>query len=158
MASIEKRISSDGKISYRAKVRKKGFPDQSATFERKTDANQWVQDTESAIRNNRHFKTSEAKRHTLTELIDRYIREVLPTKPKNARDQVRQLNWWKGEIGRYSLSDVTPALIAQHRDKLAGGITVRGKCRSPSTVNRYLAALSVAFTVAVKELSGLSGF
>jgi integrase len=151
MATIEKRISKDGKTSYRAKVRRKGFPVLSETFERKTDANKWVQDTESAIRNNRHFKTSEAKRHTLAELIDRYIKDVLPTKPKNARDQVRQLNWWKAEIGQHVLADVTPALIAQQRDKLAGGITVRGKHRSPSTVNRYLAAISVAFTSAVKE-------
>jgi integrase len=151
MATIEKRVSSDGKISYRAKVRRKGFPVLSETFERKTDANRWVQDTESAIRNNRHFKTSEAKRHTLTELVDRYISEVLPSKPKNERDQVRQLNWWKSAIGHQVLADVTPALIAQQRDKLLGGITVRGMRRSPSTVNRYLAALSVAFTVAVKE-------
>ncbi|WON75234.1 site-specific integrase [Nitrosospira sp. Is2] len=151
MASIERRVSSEGKVSYRAKVRRKGFPELSETFERKTDANKWVQDTESAIRNNRHFKTSEAKRHTLAELIDRYIGDVLPNKPKNARDQVRQLNWWKSEIGHQVLADITPALIAQQRDKLAGGITVRGKPRSPSTVNRYLAALSVAFTMAVKE-------
>jgi integrase len=151
MASIERRVSSEGKVSYRAKVRRKGFPVLSETFERKTDANKWVQDTESAIRNNRHFKSSEAKRHTLAELIDRYIRDVLPGKPKNARDQVRQLNWWKAEIGQHVLADVTPALIAQQRDKLLGGITVRGMRRSPSTVNRYIAAISVAFTFAVRE-------
>jgi integrase len=151
MASIEPRVSKDGKVSYRAKVRRKGFPLQSATFERKTDANKWIQDTESAIRNNRHFKTSEAKRHTLAEVIDRYVRDVLPTKPKNARDQLRQFEWWKSEIGKYALADVTPALIVQYRDKLANGITTRGKRRSPSTVNRYLAALSVALTTAVKE-------
>ena len=151
MANIEKRTSSDGEISYRVKVRLKGFPTQSATFERKSDAKNWAQDTESAIREGRHFKTSEAKRHTLSELIDRYIRDVLPTKPKSARDQVRQLDWWKAEIGSHALADVSPSLIAQYRDKLAGGITKQGKPRSPATVNRYMAALSVAFTTAVKE-------
>lgn len=151
MASIEKRVTDDGKTSYRVKVRIKGFPVQSATFERKTDASKWAQSTESAIRENRHFKTSEAKRHTLAELLERYVREVLPTKPKTAPFQLRQLNWWKAEIGSYALADVTPALIAQYRDKLAGGITVRGKPRNPATVNRYLAVLSHAFTIAVKE-------
>src|SRR5687768_2588998 len=73
MANIEKRTSSKGEITYRVKVRLKGFPVQSGTFERLTDARKWAQDTESAIRNGRHFKTSEAKRHTLAELIDRYI-------------------------------------------------------------------------------------
>lgn len=151
MASIEKRVSDDGKTSYRVKVRIKGFPVQSGTFERKTDANKWAQATEAAIRENRHFKTSEAKRHTLAELIDRYVNSVLANKPKNARDQLRQFEWWKGEIGRYALADVTPSLIAQYRDKLASGITSRGQKRSPATVNRYMAALSVAFTTAVKE-------
>lgn len=151
MATIEKRIADDGKVSYRAKVRIKGFPVQTSTFERKTDANKWAQDTESAIRNNRHFKTSEAKRHTLGELIERYIRDVLPTKPKSKEKQTAQLGWWKSEIGSYALADVTPSLIAQYRDKLINGITHHGKRRSPATVNRYMAALSVAFTAAVKE-------
>ena len=45
MATIEKRTSDDGKASYRVKVRIKGFPVQSATFERKTDAAKWAQST-----------------------------------------------------------------------------------------------------------------
>jgi integrase len=46
---------------------------------------------------------------------------------------------------------VTPALLAECRDDLARGITARGAPRSPATVVRYLAALSHALTVAVKE-------
>lgn len=146
MANIEKRTSKDGRTSYRVKIRLKGFPSQSATFERLTDARKWAQQTESAIREGRHFKTTEAKRHSLTELIDRYCNDVLITK-----HTIRQLEWWKAEMGSYALADVTPSLIAQYRDKLASGITSQGKQRSPATVNRYLAALSVAFTTAVKE-------
>lgn len=151
MANIEKRTSSKGEITYRVKVRLKGFPVQSATFERLTDARKWAQDTESAIRNGRHFKTSEAKRHTLAELIDRYIKTVLPSKPKSKDKQTAQLQWWKEQIGAYALADVTPALIVQCRDKLWSEITVRGKLRSGATVVRYMAALSHVFTIAVRE-------
>ena len=151
MANIEKRNSSNGATNYRVKIRLKGFPVQSATFERITDARKWAQQTEAAIREGRHFKTTEGKRHTLAELIDRYIRNVLPHKPRSAYDQTRQLKWWSTEIGSHALSDVTPSLIAQYRDKLAGGITHHGKPRSPATVNRYMAALSIVFTTAVKE-------
>ncbi|WP_295624625.1 site-specific integrase [uncultured Nitrosomonas sp.] len=150
MANIEERISNDGKTSYRVKIRLKGFPIQSATFERKTDAKKWAQQTESAIREGRHFKTTEAKRHTLAELIDRYCREVLPKK-KSAKDQAQQLGWWKSEIGSYSLADVTSALLGQCKDKLGREITVRNKPRSSASVVRYLAALSHAFTIAVNE-------
>ena len=151
MASIENRTTADGKTTYRVKVRLKGKPTESASFERMTDAKKWAASIESAIRENRHFKTTESKRHTLAELVDRHIREVLPTKPKSISKQTALLNWWKDEIGCYALADVTPALIAEQRDKLASGKTYRGTQRNPATVVRYLAALSVCFTHAVKE-------
>ena len=151
MANIEKRVSKNGETSYRVKVRLRGHPIQSATFERITDAKKWIQNTESAIREGRHFKSSQAKRHTLSELIDRYLREVLSKKPKTKRDQERHFLWWKKELGDYLLSDISPALIVEKRNYLAGGKTQYEKDRSGATVNRYLAALSRAFTIAVKE-------
>ena len=151
MASIEKRTTDTGEISYRVKIRLKGYPTQTATFKRLTDAKKWTQDTESAIREGRHFKTTEAKKHTLADLVDRYIKDVLPTKPKQARQQKQQLEWWKDKMGAYLLSDVTAAMIGQYRDELANGATTRGEHRNPATVVRYLAALSHAFSVAVNE-------
>ncbi|MBX3708210.1 MAG: site-specific integrase [Gammaproteobacteria bacterium] len=151
MASIEKRKTKDGKTIYRAKIRLKGFPEQNASFERLTDAKRWVQQTESAIREGRHFKTTEAKRRTLGEMIDRYIKDILPSKPKNQKNRSLHLNWWKSELGKYTLADITPPIICEHRDKLAKVTTTRGTLRSPSTVVRYMAALSHAFTVAVNE-------
>lgn len=154
MAVIEKRTTGENKTSYRVKVRLKGYPPQTATFDRITDAKKWAQDTESAIREGRHFKTSQAKRHTLAQLIDRYIRDVLPKKTKNKMsqsNQKQQLEWWKAKIGSYLLSDITPALIAEYRDKLGSEEIREGVQRSPSTVVRYMAVLSHAFTIAMRE-------
>ena len=150
MATIERRLSKASGNSYRAKIRLKGYPVQSASFERLTDARKWAQQTEAAIREGRHFKTTESKRHTLAELIDRYVRDVTPAK-KSAKDQVQQLGWWKNAIGSYALADVSPSLLAECRDKLGREITARGKRRSSASVVRYLAALSHTFTIAVKE-------
>src|SRR5262245_42749796 len=101
--------------------------------------------TEGAVLEGRHFQASEAKKHTLTDLIDRYRREVLPDKrPSTIPDQVRQLHWWQTHLGHYLLADVTPALVVKHRTILTQG-------RANGTVNRYLAVLSHAFTMAVKE-------
>jgi hypothetical protein len=118
MATIEKRTNLNNEISYRVKVRLKGYPVQTATFERLTDAKKWIASTESAIREGRHFKTSESKKRTLKELIDRYIKEILPQKPKSLIDQKTQLNWWKNEIGSYLLADITPSLLTEYRGKL----------------------------------------
>jgi len=83
MAFIETRQSKEGETSYRVQVALKGYPRQNATFKRLTDAKKWAQHTEAAIREGRHFKTAEAKRHTLAETLERYEREVL--KPKKGR-------------------------------------------------------------------------
>ena len=148
--SIEPKVAQ--RTSHRVMVRLKGFPAQSATFARKSDAKRWAEQTQTAIRNGEYFKTAEAKKHTLAELIERYEAEVLSQKTEaQSRDQKRHLKWWKDEIGAFKLSQVTPALIAEQKGRLATGLTVRKRQRSPSTVNRYLTSLSHLFTVAVNE-------
>ncbi|MEE8278605.1 MAG: hypothetical protein V3R89_07795, partial [Thermoanaerobaculia bacterium] len=54
--------------TYQVQVRLRGTPEVSATFPRLTDAKRWGQATEAAIREGRHFQTTEAKRHTVAEL------------------------------------------------------------------------------------------
>jgi hypothetical protein len=82
MASIQERKNADGSLSYKVTVRLKGCPTQTASFKRKTDARNWVQQTEAAIREGRHFKIREAKKHTVANLIDRYLETVLVQKSK----------------------------------------------------------------------------
>ena len=153
MATIEKRVSKvDGSAQYRVRVRLRGFPPQTASFKRLTDAKKWVQQTEAAIREGRHFKTVESRKHTLQEAIDRYLKFVLPSKkPNSQKDQSKQLVWWANSIGYLSLADVTPAVIVEQRDKLSQGKTPKGNNRTSPTVNRYLAILSHLFTLSVKE-------
>jgi integrase len=149
MASIRKRNGKNG-TSFRVDVRLKGFPPQRATFKRLTDARKWAQHTESAIRERRYFKTAESRKHTLADLIDRYVTDVLPTKSKNI-SQAHQFRWWVDEIGDYTLADVTPSMISECRDKLLKTTTRRGSKMAPATVTRYMAALSHAFSTAVNE-------
>ncbi|MBP8282686.1 MAG: tyrosine-type recombinase/integrase [Chromatiaceae bacterium] len=150
---------------YQARVRLKDHPQQSATFNRLTDAKRWAAGIETAIHDGRHFKTTEAKRRTLGDLIDRYARDILPTKkPKTQGPQMGQLMYWKTHLGAKYLADCTPAVIAEQRDALkAAPIPSQAKDdayrealatrrHSPATVNRYLAALSHVFTYAVKEI------
>jgi len=88
----------------------------------------------------------------LGELIDRYIKTVLPEKSASSKySQGIQLRWWKRHLGSYVLADVTPAVLVEHRGKLARESTSRGPKRSPATVARYMAALSHCFTVGMKE-------
>ena len=151
MACIQKRTSKDGKtMSYRVQVRRKGCPTETATFHSLTRAREWAGNLEAAIREGRHFKASQSKKHTAAEMIARYVRDVLPRK-RDYDTQKRQLEWWTEAIGRLAIADVTPAVVAEQRDILEKGTAGHGGPRQPGTVNRYLAVLSHVFTVAAKE-------
>ena len=49
-----------------------------AIFTKFSDARKWVSVTAAASVEGRYCKTAEVKRHTLTELIDCYLADVLP--------------------------------------------------------------------------------
>ncbi len=150
MATISRRVSKNGKTSYQAKIRLKGHPAYSASFSRLTDAKLWVAKTEVAIRTETYSLTNEAQKHTLAELIDRYLGSSFSEK-KTAKDQQRQLAHWKTRLGHLRLSAVTPSVIAAEREALKKGLTTRGGARSNATVARYMASLSHVFTVGVRE-------
>lgn len=167
MATIEKRKLDDGTTSYRVKVRLKGYPPESATFSRLTDAREWIQKTEADLKAGRHFGVS--KRHNLHELISSYAKSQNFKKLKSAKDVELLLSWWRLHYGEKMLQEITPALVAQGRDAIGKeyiSVSRRGedgvvsrvsrdKRRSSATVNRYLAALSSACTYGVKELGWL---
>lgn len=154
MATIRERIDATGKKSYQVQVRIKGFPPQTNSFPTKTLAKQWAAHVESELRTGRYMPLAQAQRHTVRELLDEYRKNVLtPLKPKQVSSQGPQLDWWSKKLGAYSLADLTPAAIGKCRDELLQ--TPFGnnndRMRTPATVVRYMAVLSHAFSVAVKE-------
>lgn len=154
MANIQARKGRDGSTKYRVQIRLAGFPPQTASFSRRTDAKAWAVQTEASMREGRYFPTREAKRHTLAELVDRYIDNVARKRPHAAPKQRVLMNWWKAQLGEYALSGITPAMIAEKRDELLAeniGTAAAPRRRSPATANRYLAALSKAMSDAVRE-------
>lgn len=167
MATIEKRKLDDGTTSYRVKIRLKGHSPESATFDRLTDAREWIQKTEADIKAGRHFGTS--KRHTLNELIDSYENSAKHKELKSAKEMRARLSWWRKQHGEKLLQEITPAVVAQGRDALTNEfLTVRRrdddgtvsrkpleKKRSGATTNRFLAALSSVCAYGVKELNWL---
>lgn len=156
MATIQKRKKKDGTFGYRVMIRQSdGFPTAYKTFPRLQEAKDWAQQEEVRRRQGLYFPEQAQQKYTLGDLIGRYLTIILPTKPKNARDTERHLQWWKEKLGKYGVQRITPDLIAQCRQELANGTTYKGTQRSPSTVNRYLAALSCVMTYGVRECGWL---
>lgn len=89
---------------------------------------------------------------TVAQGIERYVVTELRRKAVSTqRKQAHQLAFWTQRIGHYPINNVPRTAIAKARDALLESNTYRHKRRSGSTVNRYLAALSHFFTVAIKD-------
>lgn len=153
MATIQKRTTSKG-TSYRVMVRLKGYPPETATFERLTDARAWATTTEGNMKNGRHF--GESKRHIFSELVKAYSTKTAPHL-KSWKDRERHLAYWVDALEDCQLDAITPARIAGIRDKLAATQKDgdKDKTRAGATVVRYLASLSGCLAYAVKELQWL---
>lgn len=145
------RITGDGIIRFRARFRKKGYPQQIQTFPELKLAKHWLDEQNRNALLNIHMPGLAAKKTLLSEAIDLYIQTILPHKPKNAINTRRHLEWWKKELGKYAIAAIRPRLIQEKCEKLRSETGVQGKKRSNSTVVRYLASLSHLFTIAQKE-------
>jgi integrase len=151
MGSIRELKKKNGETTYHAEVRLKGKKTERETFRTKTQAKQWIQDTEAAIRDGRYKSNSGSKKHTVGDLIDRFISHYIPEHPRYYKQKVQLLQRWKDELGKVYLSDLSSSHIAIVRDHLLAEVTSKESVRSPSTVNRYFAAFSKALNMAVNE-------
>ncbi len=156
MATIEKRINSKGETSYRALVRIKGHPSVSNTFAQKTKAEEWAKRTEIAIKDGKYLPSVESNRRTVSELIDKYLKEEHPKKQNKNTDINAHLGIWKSLIGQYALIAIKPDILTSALHKIAEIPTPRGKTKSAATMNRYIASLSVVFSYGYKNLDWLS--
>ena len=156
MATIQKRKNKNGTTSYRVMIRPgDGLPTQYKTFPTREEAKDWAIQEEAKRRQGLYFPDKLKQKHTLAELIDRYIQDILPS-IKSAEDVLRHLNWWKMKMGKYTLNHVSSDLISKHRRELLDEVLPKGKKRSEATVNRYLASLSAVLSHGVKECEWLA--
>jgi len=153
MASITKRTTKENQVYYTVRIRLKSYPLQVASFDRLTDAKKWAASTESAIREGRHFKTTEAKKHTFADAIDRYCSDVLPVKftVKEQRNRRPILAWWKDEIGIHVMADLSSPLFAQCRDNLLKKTSKTGKPFSADSVKKYFGVIQNVLKYSVNE-------
>ena len=144
MATFRKRSG-----SWQALVKKKGFGQIGRTFDTKADAEKWARSIENEMDRGVFVSRKEAENTTLSEALDRYEREVIPSKKGAVQESMRIRIWKRSSLAKRFLSTSHGRDIAEYRDQ-------RIKEVAPNTVRHELAVLSHVFTIAVKEW-GMAG-
>ena len=152
MASIFKRKNANGTTVWRAVVRIKGYPTVCDHFERKQEALDWATDIERQIKAGKYNFDAHKKQHTFGELVDRYIQDGALEHHRSADDTKRHLSYWRSRFEKYDLVHLTTDLIGKERKRLLDTPTEKGKKRTPSTINRYIASLSSLLSYAKDNL------
>lgn len=141
MASINKR----GTKQWNVRIRRKGYPLQTATFEKREDAETWARDVESKMDKGAFLCTKEAERTSLHEALDRYIEEYAPSLADHQREVNRAKFLQKRKIAQMSLAKVRGMDIAAFiKEREAEGV-------AGNTIRLDLATFSRLFETARKD-------
>lgn len=131
--------------SWKALIRKQGWPTVVKTFRVKRDAEDWARRTEDEIVRGVYIDRAASERLMFKDAMDRYLREVTPTKkPSSQKSERLVAEALKVYFGKYSLAAINSDLVGKYRDERLAVVR-------PNTVRRCLALLGHLYTVAILE-------
>jgi integrase len=132
---------------WQAKVRRKGAPTISRTFDLKADAEAWAREIEREYqRGNIAALRNDAGRVTVNEVLDAYIAGPVQSM-KSAKDAEQRLARVRERFGAFYLGNVRGVDVGAWRDELLrDGLAAQ-------TVIHHINMLSALFTFSQKDLS-----
>lgn len=141
MASIRKR----GPRQWEVRIRKKGYPVQSRTFETKVTADAWARMVESEMDRGIFVSREEAESTTLKSALDRYIREYAPRLSDPKREENRAQAIQRRSLSSKVLANIRGGDVSDFiKEREAEGV-------SGNTIRLDLALLSKLFELARKD-------
>lgn len=142
MATIVKTPSG----TWKAVIRKTGWPTTAKTFRIKRDAEDWARRTEDEMVRGVYLSRAPSEKLTVASALKRYMDEVSITKkPTTQRSERFSAQRLEAFFGKYSMAAVSAELVAKYRDeRLAEG-------KSNNTVRIELAMLGHLFRIAIQE-------
>ncbi|AJY30162.1 phage integrase family protein [Burkholderia thailandensis 34] len=142
MATIVKTPSG----TWKAVIRKNGWPTTAKTFRTKRDAEDWARRTEDEMVRGVYLSRAPSEKLTVAAALKRYMDEVSVTKKATTqRSEKFTRSHLEAFFGKYSMAAVSADLVAKYRDeRLAAG-------KSNNTVRIELAMLGHLFRVAIQE-------
>jgi integrase len=156
MATIRK-IQRQSGFVFKAIIRKKGIALKSKTFTLKRDAVIWAKRIEAD-----HEMMEALGQRGAAMRLDALIDEYIEQWQGKCITQLSRAAYWKEQLGKYKLVDITADMIRQQLKKLESGHCTRGdggkektkqleKHPAAATINHYRTVLSALFKYAIGE-------
>lgn len=141
MATFRKK----GPHQWHAQIRRKGWPQQTRTFNTQLEAKTWATMIEREMDAGVFVSRSEAEATSFASALELYAKEVTSKKRSSASELSRIQAMQRHPLALRSLASIRGSDMATYRDiRLEAGL-------APSTVRRELALISHVFTIARKE-------
>ncbi|WP_298139006.1 site-specific integrase [Acidiferrobacter sp.] len=145
MATFLHRPGRSRRGAWQAKIRRRGYPQQTATFDSRAQAEAWARQIESEMDRGVFVSRVEAENTTLRDALDRYAREISNQK-KTADREIYTIRWWQSSaLGARPLASIRGKDITVALSKKAG------EGAAANTIHLYLALLSNLFNVARRQ-------
>ena len=141
MATIRKK----GPYQLHAQIRRKGWPQQTRTFNTQAEAKAWATMIEREMDAGIFVSRNEAESTSFAKALELYAKEVTSKKRSSDSELSRIQALQRHPLALRSLASIRGADMATYRDqRLKEGM-------APATVRRELALISHVFTIARKE-------
>lgn len=134
MATITKRGD-----RWFAQVRRKGFPSKSKSFESRAEAKTWATIHEGRIEQGDSSLLIQPLKHVrLSDIIDRYLTEITPTKRSRKTEEQRLGKLTRDELADVTLAKLSSLHIAAYRDRRLLKVKAGTVCRELSLLHHML--------------------
>jgi integrase len=141
MATIRKK----GPYQWHAQIRRKGWPQQTRTFNTQAEAKAWATMIEHEMDSGVFVSRNEAESTSFAKALEMYAEQVTSKKRSSDSELSRIQALQRHPLALRSLASIRGADFASYRDqRLADGLAA-------ATVRRELALISHVFTIARKE-------
>ena len=141
-------IREKGPKQHHVQIRRRGYPTQTRTFESDKEAREWATVIESEMIRGVFVSRTEAEATLVNQVLQRYEKEILPTKRGQMQDKSR-IKLLAEEFGDYRLASLTSTQIAKFRDKRLKVVGPQTVIHEINLLNRVLKAATMDWGIAL---------
>ena len=139
-------IREKGPYQWQVQIRRKGWPNQNATFRTKKEAEAWARKSESSMDRGLFVDQSAGRETTLGDLIELYLKDVTAHRPSELARiaEAARLNRFLHDeraLSSYAAVNLKPEHFEDYRDRRLKHRLKNGKTIAPGTVKRELTML-----------------